>query len=71
MIDRFKISMMKELMFFLSFQIKQLKEGTFISPTKCTHDILKKCGMDKEKSIKTPIGTNEHLVLDMSEKSVN
>jgi hypothetical protein len=27
--------------------------------------------MDKEKSIKTPIGTNKHLVLDMSEKSVN
>jgi hypothetical protein len=32
MTNRFKMSMMEELKFFLGFQIKQLKEGTFISP---------------------------------------
>jgi hypothetical protein len=49
MTDRFEISMMGELKFFLGFQIKQLEDGTFLSQTKYTHDILKKFGMDKAK----------------------
>jgi hypothetical protein len=32
--------MMGELKFFLGFQIKQVKEGTFISQTKHTNDML-------------------------------
>jgi uncharacterized protein YfbU (UPF0304 family) len=40
--DRFEMSMMEVLTFFLEFQIKQAKEGTFISQTKYTRDILKK-----------------------------
>jgi hypothetical protein len=63
--DRFEISMMGVLTFFLGFQIKQAKEGTFISQTKYTRDILKKFGMDKAKPIKTPMGTNSHLDLDL------
>ena len=42
MTKRFEMSMMGELKFFLGFQIKQMKEGTFISQTKYTHDMLKK-----------------------------
>jgi hypothetical protein len=42
MTDRFKMSMIEVLTFFLGFQIKQVKEGTFISQTKHTRDILKK-----------------------------
>jgi hypothetical protein len=64
MADRFKMFMMEVLTFFLGFQIKQAKEGTFISQTKYTHDILKKFGMDKAKPIKMPMGTNDHLDLD-------
>jgi hypothetical protein len=41
MIKRFKMSMMGELTFFLGFQIKQLKEGTFTCQTKYTKDMLK------------------------------
>jgi hypothetical protein len=41
MVKKFKMSMMGELKFFLGFQIKQLKEGTFICLMKYTHDILK------------------------------
>jgi hypothetical protein len=63
--DRFKMYMMRVLTFFLGFQIKQVKEGIFISQTKYTRDILKKFGMDKAKPIKTPIGTNGHLDLDL------
>jgi hypothetical protein len=57
--------------FFLGFQIKQAKEGTFISQMKYTHDIIKKFGMDKAKPIKTPMGTNGHLDLDMGGTSVD
>jgi hypothetical protein len=50
MMDRLEMSMIRVLTFFLEFQIKQAKEGTFISQTKYT---LKKFGMDKAKPIKT------------------
>jgi hypothetical protein len=70
MTDRFKMSMIGELKFFLGFQIKQLEDGTFLSQTKYTQDILKKFGMDKAKPIKTPMGTNGHLDLDVGGKSV-
>jgi hypothetical protein len=44
--------MMGELKYFLGFQIKQLQEGTFISQTKYTQDILKKFCMKDAKPIK-------------------
>jgi hypothetical protein len=71
MTDRFEISMMGVLTFFLGFQIKQIKEWSFVSQTKYTHVILKKFGMDKAKPIKTPMGTNGHLDLDLSGTSVD
>jgi hypothetical protein len=71
MTDRFEMSMMEVLTFFLGFQIKQAKEGTFISQTKYTRDILKKFGMDNAKPIKTHIGTNGHLDLDLGGISVD
>jgi hypothetical protein len=40
MIQKLKMSMMGELNYFLGFQVKQLKEGTFISQMKYTQDIL-------------------------------
>jgi hypothetical protein len=71
MMDSFEMSMMRVLTFFLGFQIKQAKEGTFISQTKYTRDILKKFGMDKAKPINTPIGTDGHLDLDLGGTSVD
>jgi hypothetical protein len=71
MIQKFKMSMMGELRCFLGFQIKQLKEATFISQTKYILDILKKFGMKDGKPIKTPMGTNGHLDLDTGGKSVD
>jgi hypothetical protein len=65
MTDRFEMFMMGVLTFFLGFQIKQAKEGTFICQIKYTHDILKKFSMDNSKPIKTPMGTNGHLDLDL------
>jgi hypothetical protein len=71
MMDMFEMSMMGVLTFFLEFQIKQAKEWTFISQTKYAHDILKKFGMDKIKPIKTPMGTNGHLNLNLRGTSVD
>jgi hypothetical protein len=71
MTDRFEMSMIEVLTFFLGFQIKQVKEGTFISQMKYTRDILKKFGMDKAKPIKMPMDTNGHLDLDLGGTSVD
>jgi hypothetical protein len=71
MIQKFEMSMMGELKYFLGFQIKQLQEGTFISQTKYIQDILKKFVMKNGKPIKTPMGTNGHLDLDTGGKSVD
>jgi hypothetical protein len=71
MIQKFEMSTMGELKYFLGFQIKQLQEGTFICQTKYIQDILKKFGMKDGKPIKTPMGTNVHLDLNMGGKSVD
>jgi hypothetical protein len=71
MIQKFEMSMMGELKYFLGFQVKQLQEGTFISQTKYIQDILNKFGMKDAKPIKTPMGTNGHLNLDTGGKSVD
>jgi hypothetical protein len=71
MTDMFEMSMIGVLTLFLKFQIKQVKEGTFISQTKCTRYILKKFDMDKVKSIKTSMGTNGYLDLDLGGTSID
>jgi hypothetical protein len=71
MIQKFEMLMMRELKYFLGFQIKQLQEGTFIFQTKYIQDILKKFGMRNAKPIKTPMGTNGHLDLDTGGKFVD
>jgi hypothetical protein len=63
--------MMGEPTFFLGIQIKQVEDGTFISQTKYTCHILKKFGMNNSKPIKTPMGNNGHLDLDMDGTSVD
>jgi len=71
MTKRFEMSMMGELTYFLGFQIKQLKDGTFISQTKHTTDMLKKFDIDKAKPIMTPMPTTEHLTLDGDDKAID
>ena len=71
MTKRFEMSMMGEMKFFPGFQNMQLKEGTFISQTKYTLDMLKKFDMDKAKPINTPMPTNGHLDLDEKGKAID
>jgi hypothetical protein len=69
--QKFEMSMMGELTYFLGFQLKQLKEGTFLSQTKYIQDILKKFGMKDVKPAKVPMGTGGHLDLNTGSKSVD
>jgi hypothetical protein len=66
-----KFETMGELTYFLGFQVKQLKDGTFISQTKYTQDLLKRFGMKDAKLAKTPMGTDGHLDLNKGGKSVD
>jgi hypothetical protein len=61
MANEFEMSMIRELSYFLGLQIKQLKNGTFVSQGKYIKDILKKFGMEDAKGISTPMGTNGSL----------
>jgi hypothetical protein len=54
MIQKFEMSMMGELKYFLGFQVKQLQDGTFISQTKYIQDILNKFRIKDAKPIKHP-----------------
>jgi hypothetical protein len=71
MTQKFEMSMMGELNYFLGFQVKQLKDGTFISQTKYTQDLLKRFGMKGAKPAKTPMGTDGHVDLNKGGKSVD
>ena len=71
MTQKFEMSMMGELNYFLGFQVKQLKDGTFISQTKYTQDLLKRFGMKDAKPAKTPMGTDGHTDLNKGGKSVD
>jgi hypothetical protein len=71
MSKKFEMSMIVELTFFLGFQVKQMKDGNFLSQGKYTKDLLKKFKMDKCKPIKTPMPTNGHLDLDKGGNSVD
>jgi hypothetical protein len=61
MANEFEMSMIRELSYFLGLQIKQLKNGTFVSQGKYIKYILKKFGMEDAKGISTPMGTNGSL----------
>jgi hypothetical protein len=69
--QEFEMSMIGKLNYFFGFQVKQFKEGTFISQTKYTQDLLKRFGMKDAKPAKTPMGTDGHLDLDKGDKSVD
>ena len=71
MSKEFEMSMIGELTFFLGFQVKQMREGIFISQEKYTNDLLKRFKMDECKPIKTPMPTNGHLDLDEGGNTVD
>jgi hypothetical protein len=59
----FEMSMIGERSFFLGLQIKQMKEGIFVSQTKYVKDMLKKFGMEDAKGITTPMALVEAWIV--------
>jgi hypothetical protein len=63
--------MIREHSYFLGLQIKQIKNGIFVSQGKYIKGMLKKFGMDDAKAISTPMGTNGNLDSDASGNMVD
>nr|GEV19656.1 hypothetical protein [Tanacetum cinerariifolium]GEV52255.1 hypothetical protein [Tanacetum cinerariifolium] len=62
--NRFQMSSMGELTFFLGLQVKQKEDGIFISQDKYVAEILKKFDFLSVKTASTPIDTQKPLVKD-------
>nr|GEV26218.1 hypothetical protein [Tanacetum cinerariifolium] len=62
--DKFQMSSMGELTFFLGLQVKQKKDGIFISQDKYVAEILRKFGLTEGISASTPIDTEKPLLKD-------
>nr|GEU62251.1 uncharacterized mitochondrial protein AtMg00810-like [Tanacetum cinerariifolium] len=62
--DKFQMSSMGELTFYLGLQVKQKPDGIFINYDKYVADILRKFGLSDGKSTSTPIDTEKPLLKD-------
>jgi hypothetical protein len=71
MIDKFEMSMMGELEFFLGFEVKQLKGGTFVNQAKYTQDMLKRFKVIGVNGAKTHMPTKVNIDLDPNGKEVD
>ncbi|GJX85015.1 putative ribonuclease H-like domain-containing protein, partial [Tanacetum coccineum] len=69
--SRFQMSSMGELTFFLRLQVKQKKDGIFISQDKYVAEILKKFNFVSVKTASTPIETHKPLVKDEEASDVD
>ncbi|GJW51815.1 putative ribonuclease H-like domain-containing protein [Tanacetum coccineum] len=62
--DKFQMSSMGELTFFLRLQVQQKEDGIFISQDKYVAEILKKFNYSDVKSASTPVDLEKPLVKD-------
>ena len=69
--NEFEISMVGELTFFLGLQVKQRKEGIFISQEKYARNIVKKFGLDSKKHAFTSMSSSTKLNVDYFGVEVN
>ena len=65
----FEMGMVGELTFFLGLQVKQRKEGIFISQEKYTRNIVKKFGLDSKKHASTPMSLQSLILIFRVEAS--
>ncbi|GJZ86074.1 uncharacterized mitochondrial protein-like protein [Tanacetum coccineum] len=69
--EKFQMSFMGELIFFLGLQVQQKKDGIFISQDKYGEEILKKLGFTDVKTASTPIETQKPLLKDENGEEVD
>nr|GEV49249.1 putative ribonuclease H-like domain-containing protein [Tanacetum cinerariifolium] len=69
--DKFQMSSMWELIFFLGIHVKQKKDEIFINQDKYVAEILRKFGLTDGKSASTPIDTEKPLLKDPDGEDVD
>nr|GEZ18532.1 uncharacterized mitochondrial protein AtMg00810-like [Tanacetum cinerariifolium] len=69
--EKFQISSMGELTFFLGLQVKQKQDDIFISQDKYVAEILKKFGFSEVKTASTPMETLKPLLKDEDGQEVD
>ncbi|GJR89862.1 putative ribonuclease H-like domain-containing protein [Tanacetum coccineum] len=69
--DKFQMSSMGELSFFLGLQVKQKSDGIFISQDKYVAEILKKFDFASVKTASTLMETNKALIKDEEAEDVD
>ncbi|GJX85044.1 putative ribonuclease H-like domain-containing protein [Tanacetum coccineum] len=69
--DKFQMSSMGELTFFLGLQVQQKEDGIFISQDKYVAEILKKFNYTDVKSASTPVDLEKPLVKDRDADDVD
>ncbi|GJV28556.1 retrovirus-related pol polyprotein from transposon TNT 1-94 [Tanacetum coccineum] len=69
--EKFQMSSMGELTFFLGLQVQQKKDGIFISQDKYVVEILKKFGFTEVKTASTPMETQKPLLKDEDGEEVD
>nr|GEV24973.1 hypothetical protein [Tanacetum cinerariifolium] len=69
--DKFQMSSMGELTFFLGLQVKQKKDAIFISQDKYVAEILRKFRLTEGKSASTPIDTKKPLLKDPNGEDID
>ncbi|GKE01699.1 uncharacterized mitochondrial protein-like protein, partial [Tanacetum coccineum] len=69
--EKFQMSSMGELTFFLGLQVQQKKDGIFISQDKYVDEILKKFGFTKVKTASTPMETQKPLLKNENGEEVD
>ncbi|GKB17284.1 putative ribonuclease H-like domain-containing protein [Tanacetum coccineum] len=69
--EKFQMSSMGELTFFLGLQVEQKKDGIFISQNKYVGEILKKFGFTEVKTASTPMETQKPLLKDEDGEEVD
>ena len=65
------MSMMGELTFFLGLQVKQTKDGIFISQSKYARELVKKFDLENSKHAPTPMSTSVKFNADDSGEDVD
>ncbi|GJS86797.1 uncharacterized mitochondrial protein-like protein [Tanacetum coccineum] len=69
--EKFQMSSMGELTFFLGLQVQQKKDDIFISQDKYVGEILKKFGFTEVKTASTPMETQKPLLKDEDGEEVD
>jgi isopentenyldiphosphate isomerase len=69
--NKFQMSMMRELTFFLGIQVKQTKQDTFVHQVKYTKDLMKKFNMAELKPLSTSMSIRTSLDPDENGNAVD